>query len=189
MISRNNYYPYLLAIILLLVFFNIGLLSKNKKSKEFNESIIWETNTRQDILFNTIFFQMESENKVIDGSIELRSESGDILKLSDLVSQKPKLILRYSELQCDMCIDHSLVYLKRIADSIGRKNILILASYNSMRDLAIFKRINSIDLPVFQIAEKGLDIPIENYDTPYLLLHVRWHTGLCRAGCRILPIK
>ncbi len=164
-------FSFLLKIaILLLVIMNFALLLKVKSANQQIEIISEKTELKNNILLNNLYFLLESENEKIDGEILLESESGKDVRLAELVSSKPKLFLRYSELQCDMCIDYSLKYLNSIADSIGHTNVVILASYKTMRELSIFKRINKINFPVYRIPEEGLGIPIESYSIPYLFI-------------------
>jgi len=164
-------FSFLLKIaIVLLVLMNFALLIKVKNSNDKIDRISKDAELANNILLNNLYFQIESEDEEIDENIEVKIESGTSIRYADLVSTGPKLILRYSELHCDMCIDHSLEYLKRIAASIGKENILILASYKSQRDLSIFKRINKLDFPVYKIAKSGLKIPIEQYSIPYVFI-------------------
>jgi len=123
------------------------------------------------MLLNNIYFIMESEGAVVDGHLQLESETGEISRLAELVSGKPLLFLRYSHLHCNLCVDHSLNYLKSLADSIGHENIVVLASYRTLRDLSLFKRINQINFPVYRIPENSTGIPADNYGFPYIFIN------------------
>ncbi|MCK7540813.1 MAG: hypothetical protein MZV63_62955 [Marinilabiliales bacterium] len=125
---------------------------------------------RVSMLLNNIYFQEESEGAVMDGLLQIESETGDSSRLAALISGKPLLFLRYSSLNCNLCVDHSLNYLKSLADSIGHENIVILASYNTMRELALFKRVNQIRFSVYRIADNSLGIPADKYSFPYLFI-------------------
>ncbi len=163
-------YNLLKFALFLFIALNIALLVKIRRSAP-QTAEAKETNVLRDkLILNNLFFQMESEGAALDGSLMLESESGEIFCLAEIVSAKPMLFLRYSELHCNMCVDHGLNYLKALADSVGSENIAILASYNNIRELAVFIRINQIPCRVYRIPEEGTGLPAENHGFPYLFM-------------------
>lgn len=125
---------------------------------------------REEILLTNTFFMMESEGAAMDPEMKLEAESGEIFCLAEILSGKPLLFLRYSELDCHVCIDHSLNYLKALADSIGHENVAILTSYSNPRNVAVFRRINRIPFTIYKIDDNALGIPAERIGTPYLFV-------------------
>jgi len=157
-------------VLALFVVLNVALVVKLKESAGKNDNGLKLSEMKADMLLNNIYFQQESEGAVMDGSLQIESESGEVFCLAELTSGKPLLFLRYSHLNCNLCVDHSLNYLKSIGDSIGPENVVILASYNTMRELALFKRVNQIRFPVYRIADNSLGIPAEKYSFPYIFM-------------------
>ncbi len=67
--------------------------------------------------------------------------------LKDL-SSNYKLVFYFSEMHCQTCVNEELKILKK---SVSENNIIYLASYNSLRNLNAFKRINSLRAKVYNI--------------------------------------
>ena len=156
--------------LVLFVALNVALIVKLKQTSGNSDDQLKVNEMKVEMLLNNIYYQGESEGAVMDGALQTESESGDVSSLAALVSGKPLLFLRYSQLNCNLCVDHSLNYLKTIADSIGSDNIVILASYNTMRELALFKRVNQIRFPVYRIEDNSLGIPADKYSFPFLFI-------------------
>ena len=91
--------------------------------------------------------------------------------LSDLVSLKPKLIFRYSELHCSYCYDAELALLKEYFPE-EEQNVAILCSYQQRRHFLDFISKNDIKLPIYRIYQEAFDWTLETYGTPYyFVLH------------------
>ena len=158
------------SALVLFVVLNVALIMKLKRTSGSGDDVLKVAEMKTEMLLNNIYFQEESEGAVMNGLLQIESEAGDSSCLAALTSGKPLLFLRYSSLNCNLCVDHSLSYLKSLADSIGHENIVILASYNTMRELALFKRVNQIRFPVYRIADNSLGIPADKYSFPYLFI-------------------
>lgn len=165
---KNITYSFLVLIIL----FNIALISVVIKTKDkynkyvkdytiYNDSL-WSLrdNNRNLLLINRLLSKLQND-KILNTL--LLDENGDTTKLIKLASETPKLIFKYSEINCETCIEEQFVLLKKITNKIGANNIIILAKYNSLRNLSKFIRINNIEYRVFNMLEKlssnDLDIP------------------------------
>ena len=84
---------------------------------------------------------------------KVTDELGNNHDLNKILGATSKLVFRFSEFSCNTCIDREIANLKQVASNIGKENIIILATYNSIRDLAVFKRINHLDLPIYNIPQ------------------------------------
>jgi hypothetical protein len=158
------------AALVLFILLNLFLVLKLKGTTNVSRNEGKGAEMKAEMLLKNIYIQMESEGAVVNGHLQLESESGEISRLAELVSGKTLLFLRYSHLHCNLCVDHSLAYLKSVADSIGHENIVVLASYRTMRDLSLFKRVNQIKFPVYRIPENSTGIPADKYGLPYLFV-------------------
>lgn len=103
-----------------------------------------------------------------DDSMQVSDVNNKKIFLNELLKDKNRLILRFSELTCNVCVDSELLNMKKYLNVIGSENIIILASYKTIRDLIIFKRINRIEFPVFNIAES--DLPVDPAGGPFLFV-------------------
>jgi hypothetical protein len=89
--------------------------------------------------------------------------------LKELLGNKPKVILKYSSLQCSYCIEHALTYLHKYEDAIGLQNIIILVEYRNERDFLISKQISDIHPGVFTVYE-NLTLPVDGLDLPFIIV-------------------
>lgn len=111
-------------------------------------------------------FQLYTEGSELKPQIEVANEKGDTLTIGDLIS-KPVLVLRYSELNCQSCVDDLLTQIKEIG-SFNTTNTLLLAYYREPAYLYQFKRMNQLELPVYSLQKTGL--PPDTLNLPYFFL-------------------
>jgi hypothetical protein len=68
----------------------------------------------------------------------------------------PKLIVRYSALACDICMEEELKIIQKYVSKINKDNIIILASDHNIRSLRLLKKSLSMDIKVYQIEKTGI---------------------------------
>ncbi|MDD2529531.1 MAG: hypothetical protein PHT26_15960 [Lentimicrobiaceae bacterium] len=111
-------------------------------------------------------FQLFTEGAKLNPQLEVFNEIGDTLAINNIIS-KPVLVLRYSELNCQSCVDDMLTEIKEDA-IFNATNTLLLAYYSEPAYLYQFKRMNRLELPVFSIQHTGL--PPDTLNIPYFFL-------------------
>ncbi len=99
-------------------------------------------------------YQLACEGEQLLPGTCLVNEHKDSIKIESLIS-KPTLVMRYSELNCHSCVDAMLTELKN-NPFFNEKNSLLLAWYNEPAYLYQFKRMNRIEMPVYNIKNTGL---------------------------------
>ncbi len=163
-------------VILILTILNIALLamliygrffwSGNGISKDdYNRAVtsLKSLHTNQKTLMQ---FQLYTEGAELNPRLAACNEKGDTLAIVNIIS-KPVLVLRYSELNCQSCVDDLLTEIKE--DGIfNATNTLLLAYYSEPAYLYQFKRMNRLELPVFSIQHTGL--PPDTLNLPYFFL-------------------
>jgi hypothetical protein len=174
--SKKKIYTWRLMVFLLLII-NGLLLARVRSINNQRKKLIIQQSTFHDIISNKQhiietkdWLQFESENDEISSSIEVIDENKNKIQLKEMLSKQPKLVFRYSELNCQQCVDTVFKRLKQLAEEVGKEKILILSSYSNHRDLLLFKRINQIDLEVYNLNETKLDISVEEVNIPYMFL-------------------
>ncbi len=80
------------------------------------------------------------------------------------------LVLRYSEMHCDVCIDSIVSKLNVYKDSIGLDNIVLLTSSKNLSYIRKFRKINNIRFNVYKIDEAAESILLD-IDMPYLFIY------------------
>jgi len=103
--------------------------------------------------------------------IYVTNEQGVKVRLNTLFNKRiPKLVLRYSEINCMTCVDSCLVYIDKYKSIIGIENIIILASYHRQQDVNIFKRISKVRFEVYNTNKSRIGLPAEKSNSPFLFV-------------------
>lgn len=102
----------------------------------------------------------------LDAEIKCVDENGNKVFLSELINEKPKLILRISDRMCDLCIISELNSLKKNNDDINKSDILIMASFSSFNALRIFKKKNNIPCSIYMVDSLN-ESALEKQNLPY----------------------
>ncbi len=164
----------ILLLLLLNSFLAIRVRVRNNEAKNLkyevynlNEKIV-QLDIFNYLLLDGITKNLEYNFVKLDKNLELQNK-GDSLLLSELNIIRPKLVLRYSELNCNVCVDSQFETLNRVTKQIGEENILIFGSYSKLDDLNRFKRINNIHLEIYNLKNIGLSIDDENIPYYFVL--------------------
>jgi|AntAceMinimDraft_15_1070371.scaffolds.fasta_scaffold04292_6 hypothetical protein len=137
---------------------NIFVLEKNAKSYKSMTNSILHSN----------YLRIKNDDQPFSHNIFLYSDDNDSITFTNLIKQNKKLLVfRYSELNCMACIDKEVLNLKQFLKNSNVK-IIIIATYSSMRDLYLFKRINQIPkAKIYNIKNQQMGLPIEKNNIPY----------------------
>lgn len=90
---------------------------------------------------------------------------GNRKMIKDIVNGN-RLVLRYSELNCGVCVEEQIKALNQYANSIGVDNILLLTTYQSEIYMRRFKKANKIKFPIYQLSSQG-DSIFKDLGLPY----------------------
>ena len=153
----------LLIISITLFFF---ILNKQTEAKYSPEELDIELHfNRMNKYLNEQLAHSSSQNIIIEDILSQQS------LLSDLVSQSPILVFRYSELNCSYCFETEILSLENIFAEV-KQQIAILSSYRERRKFVLFNRNNRIEFPFFRIPQDAFNWILEDYGSPYyFVLH------------------
>ena len=90
-------------------------------------------------------------------------------KIADIISDNT-LILRYSEMNCDVCVDSIVKRLNAYKDSIGLSNIVLLTTSQNSGYIKRFRKINKISFSIYNMGEV-LDSILIDIGMPYLFVY------------------
>lgn len=90
---------------------------------------------------------------------------GNRKMIMDIVNGN-RLVLRYSELNCGVCVEEQIKTLNQYASSIGVNNILLLTTYQSEIYMRRFKKANRIKFPIYKLSSQG-DSIFKDLGLPY----------------------
>lgn len=105
----------------------------------------------------------------VSPDLEVTNLEGVKKKLSGVISNNT-LILRYSEMHCDVCLDSVINKLNLYQDSIGIQNIMLLTNTDKINYIRKFKRINNIHFNIYSTDNK-LDSVLVDIGMPYLFVY------------------
>ncbi len=114
------------------------------------------------------YFSLKENGIEINKSI-LLEDSAKILFSNYIKSiKRPRLILRFSYLGCNACIDSALSKLKKYDDL--QENAAIFATYRNKIDLFKFNTVNRITLPSYNIKEGEKVLRADELLLPYMFI-------------------
>ncbi|GHV19880.1 hypothetical protein FACS1894174_00650 [Bacteroidia bacterium] len=85
-------------------------------------------------------------------------------ELKEHLNNLPKFIFYYSEIDCNSCVEDFVSIINEFKDKISEENMIYFSSYKNKDDMYMFKRINKIHVPIFnlrghEIFQKRLNVP------------------------------
>ena len=153
------------VVIFLLVglFVSLGfvyvLLVRNKRLNKENRLLQRQYEAVDNALFRMeemqkTYLQYENMKKIDD--IDLKTETDSILKLSSLLDDKKKIVVRISNAACVSCIqDFCAVLFQYFSGS----EIIYISDYGSAKELFFMKQILGIENQVYRV--EALKLPID----------------------------
>jgi peroxiredoxin len=95
----------------------------------------------------------------------------EVVGLSKLVTDKPVVIYKYSDLNCNTCYEEGLKELQEVMGNFP-ESVKIVCSYKAEKDFLIFRKINRIKFDIYRIPHDSFGWTMEDYNTPYyFVLH------------------
>jgi hypothetical protein len=156
--------------ILFILFFLLGITSfiyLSNRQIEIKKNKLLQEKLENELRYNKM--NEDLNKKLANSTIQdviCDSNDGNQFHLSKLVSNKPILIYRYTELHCNVCYETELTSIKKnFAEE--KQKVAILCSYQVKRYFVIFKRANKIDLPIYMIPLRAFNWILEDYSAPY----------------------
>lgn len=165
---RNNKLIFLLltASLITNVYFSFVINKTCNVNESIQSSISFEKNKNKKIQeetlmnYNAIYLPRATK---IQQNIVLFDEKYDSITLDKF--SFPLLVFRYSELDCNACVSEQLNTLTEFEKKNKKVHIILLASYNSLKSLIRFKRMNQLAFEVYNL-KKGY-LPFDSLNVPY----------------------
>lgn len=122
---------------------------------------------------NYAVWPVSDNGKMLNAQLTFHSDSAGRFNLPDFLARavtSPKLVVRYSDVNCNTCVDSLFTSLAGFSDRIGEENVIIMASYHNRRDLFVWKRLNNIRYNVFQVPHDQMGLEIEKKNIPFVFI-------------------
>jgi len=93
----------------------------------------------------------------------------DSIPLASLSGNKNLLVLRYTDIHCNTCVDVEVESLQKVFEG-KLEHVVILCSYNSEINFIAFRRLNRLKLQAYRIPHDAFDWVPEKIDKPYYFM-------------------
>lgn len=122
-----------------------------------------------EVLDNNFKVGMRNNNFLLDKTTIIYDLENKPFQLSEIIKNKPYLIIRFADTNCEECIRFLLLKVMRLyKDMDSNDQIILLASYQSIKTLSILIKSLNITYPVFLTNQ--FSNPCEKINFPYCFL-------------------
>lgn len=181
-----------LCIILVLLYFGFEVKKKQKEQANIQKlSIEYQhelrnLNSRVKELINHCKYMLTDERMLIDSTLSVQKENKESVHMWNLFQNHPKLVFRYSELNCNVCVEKEVELLKKFIEEIGIQNMLMMTNGRSSSYNGQFKRMNQFDIEIYNVEDLGLKL--DKINTPYyFVLDSDWKAKSVFVPSKSLP--
>ena len=149
--------------IALLVLLNIGLICYVKfRNVEYPTDFI-----SQRMAYDYREIVKYDQPRLLSDTLCIVDSEGKYWSL-DSISQAKTLVIRYSSLNCNSCVDTLMHYAKLYSDSVSNGRIGVFADYENDRDFHLLSRLNKSKVGIFQVKERMLSL--DDKGVPYMFV-------------------
>lgn len=135
------------------------------KSKE-NELLNMELNL---LLDNSMLQYIY--NGLSMANFSVYDEYDNLLKLSDLLDENYKVVLKFSQYHCTSCVDYMLKEVDYITEKSPKDRIIIIGAYENKRIFRTLKKKYDINIPFYFLKiENDSDIILADENVPYICM-------------------
>lgn len=135
-----------------------------KQNKEYGQRIGDLSGVR-----NCRINELLLNGKKIPTNIKFMDAEKEELNFSDVIKDN-MLVLRYSEMHCDVCVDSIVAKLNAYKHMIGQNNMLLLTTTKNSNYIKRFKKMNRISFGVYEMS-KSADSVFVDIGMPYLFVY------------------
>jgi len=157
-----------LVLICVVIFRNIKLKKDRDVLQNINNSLTEKTNT---LSFYETNFEISAKlmgQELNDIKCESSEKNGSV-DLKALIGDSPVFVCRYSDINCNVCIEAIFEQLNvKLGDAPDK--VLVLCSYGIRRDFVAIKKINKVKFPIYKIKHEELNLLPEEYNVPYCFI-------------------
>lgn len=160
-----------IALIVMLSIVNVLLLGhihSYKKDVEIDKKYLRDD---KNILENRIIYQVKSSNDRVPTTALLKDENRNSHALSDIIKDKDKLVLRFTENNCHSCVESMFRQLNEPAVGLKKEDVIILVTYSNMNSLKHLLEKYGFAEHIYNIEEKEMAANYaEKLNVPYFFV-------------------
>lgn len=145
-----------LIVLVVITFYNINSRLSGVDNKKNNSSSV----------------QVLDLAKTVNGisikkNVVLITEEGDKVTIGDIINGENKIMLKYNKLNCSVCNDEEIKNIKKELSKTNTEKIILISKYDELKELVIFKRVNNLHIPVYNLSEGMFLSPIDKKNYTY----------------------
>lgn len=158
---KINFSTILAAALLLVSILLIYYIFASRSYKELYydnrlETIVYKDKFQK--YYEKLASQLYTENACVDDII-LIDENRQNISLKHIINET-KLIYRFPPEACQSCVEDVINNLKRLGKTIGTQRIILISSYDQVRQAIAFKSSKNLEFSIYNYTGT-LDLPIE----------------------------
>lgn len=100
--------------------------------------------------------------------IQLIDSAGCVKKIKQEFKKVKKLVLYFDTSDCMACVELILPSLKKLMHEVGESKVCFLITSQNRREVSVFKHINKLNNPIYEVQSLGLSL--ENENTPFFFI-------------------
>lgn len=155
-------------IIAILLIVDICMMIVLLQVNSNNNTIIRQQYVNQNLAYDYRLTLQNDESRFFPNDIAIEDPQKNQVFIDSIIGNCPKLVIRYSSLNCHTCIDSLVTNAKNLSQILGRDNICIFAKYHSDSDFRVFWRTNNNYFRIFQ-AESQIT-RLDSINKPYMFV-------------------
>ncbi|WP_429384910.1 hypothetical protein [Mucilaginibacter sp. UYCu711] len=113
---------------------------------------------------------VEDDYKQLNPKTPFIDTTNKTFTLSDITAKKYKLVMRYSFVDCDQCVNAVLKQIKEAAQQNSIKDAIAITTSASARDFLIRARETPCPVTLYNIPDGSVGLHMENRNFPFLFV-------------------
>jgi hypothetical protein len=131
------------------------------KAKQDQKAIMWD---------NYVPYIVEDDYKVLSSKASFTDTTSKVFKLDDIIAKRYKLVIRYSYIDCDLCVKKIMNVLKTVGAEQSLKDAIGFTNSNSDRDFLIRSRENVYPVKLYNVTDGSIGLYMENKNFPFMFV-------------------
>lgn len=157
--KRTIYFP-LFLISLLTICLLIYVTLRNRSNSIGKNDLMEQT------FLNKYWLELESGSVKLNDCILYSYTGNQITYLHEIVEKSHVLVLRFSETNCNICIDTEVENLLKFSKKVDSVNIVLIGSYSNERARWMRKS----KFKIFNLRDQVLGLPLDDQNVPYYFI-------------------
>ncbi len=174
-----------ILLILLVTSISWIIYLKIEQIPKLNTTSNTNHNSITNLLWNNyVSVLIKDDNVKIDRNISVEDTLLQKIELGSLINKKPKLVFRYSNLDCRPCIEETLKLISESSQVIKDNSIIISDDITSKVFINRNKNFK-YSIPLYNLVDQNIGFHFEGKGMPFLFIL----TEDFRSTCLFTPIK